>query len=63
MWGVAAGVAIGATAAAVGGAYYSLPSGCYHQYVEGTTYYLCGSTWYEPRYAGGDIVYIVVDPP
>jgi hypothetical protein len=63
MWGVAAGVAIGATAAAVGGVYYSLPAGCYHQFINGVTYYQCGSAWYAPQYAGGDTVYVVVSPP
>jgi hypothetical protein len=28
-----------------------------------TTYLLCGTTWYAPRFAGNQVVYVVVDPP
>jgi hypothetical protein len=64
MWGVAAGVAIGATTAAViGSAYYSLPAGCVQQHYGGVVYYHCGSAWYTPQYAGSDIAYVVVSPP
>ena len=63
--GVAAGVAIGATTAAIiGSTYYALPSsGCYDQYYGGVLYYQCGSAWYSPSYAGSDVSYVVVNPP
>jgi hypothetical protein len=31
--------------------------------VGGTTYYQCGSTWYQPAYQGGQVNYVVVNPP
>lgn len=38
---------------------------CQEQIVEhdGITYHGCGSTWYERRYRGGEVVNIVVNPP
>ena len=64
LWGVAAGVAVGATTAAIiGNTYYALPSGCYHRDYGGVLYYQCGSAWYSPRYAGNDVSYVVVNPP
>ena len=31
--------------------------------VGGVAYQHCGSTWYQPRYAGTQVNYIVVNPP
>jgi hypothetical protein len=51
------------TAAAIGSAYYALPSGCspysYHSY----SYYNCGSAWYQPQYEGDTVVYVNIPDP
>ena len=60
---IAAGVAVGATAAVIGSVVYSLPSSCTSMIVNGVTYQQCGSTWYQPQYAGSNVTYVVVDPP
>jgi hypothetical protein len=31
--------------------------------VGGVAYQQCGNTWYQPRYAGTQVNYIVVNPP
>jgi ABC-type sugar transport system substrate-binding protein len=31
--------------------------------VGGVTYYQVGSTWYQPVYQGGQVTYVVVQPP
>ena len=31
--------------------------------VNGASYYQCGSTWYQPQYAGSDVQYVVVNAP
>jgi hypothetical protein len=31
--------------------------------VSGVTYYQVGSTWYQPVYQGGQVTYVVVQPP
>jgi hypothetical protein len=31
--------------------------------VSGVTYYQSGSTWYQPMYQGGQVTYVVVNPP
>ena len=51
------------TAAAVGSAVRSLPPQCTAVTVGGATYQQCGSTWYQPRYAGSQVTYVVVNPP
>jgi len=60
---VATGAAIGAaaavTAAAIGSVAYSIPSNCVYV----NAYYQCGSTWYQPQYAGSNVQYVVVNPP
>ena len=61
---VAAGVAMGVTAAVVGSMVNQVPStGCVTTIVNGMSYYQCGSTWYQPSYAGTAVQYIVVNPP
>ncbi len=64
---VATGVAIGATAAVtsavVGSMIYSLPpTGCSTVIRNGISYSQCGSVWYEPRYSGNSVTYVVVNP-
>lgn len=64
-WGgaVAAGVAVGAAAAAIGSVAYALPAGCSAVEVNGIVYQQCGSVWYQPRYAGNGVSYVVVARP
>jgi hypothetical protein len=58
---VTAGVAV--TAAAIGSIAYSVPPSCVPVSVHGATYQQCGSTWYQPQYAGTQVTYITVNPP
>lgn len=61
---IAAGVAMGATAAIVGSIVSRPPTtGCVTQVYNGISYTQCGSTWYQPQYAGTTVQYIVVNPP
>ncbi|MCC8361535.1 hypothetical protein LK996_00340 [Lysobacter sp. A6] len=64
-WAAAAavGTAAAVTAAAIGSIVYSVPSGCVTTVVNGIAYQQCGSTWYEPQYAGSSVQYVVVSPP
>jgi len=64
---VATGVAIGATAAVTAAVIGSMvntlpPSGCTTVIRNGIAYSQCGSVWYEPRYSGNSVTYIVVNP-
>ena len=56
-----AGAAI--TAAAIGSIAYALPPSCIATTVANVTYQQCGSTWYQPRFAGTSVTYIVVAAP
>jgi hypothetical protein len=58
---VTAGVAV--TAAAIGSIAYSVPPSCVPVSVNGATFQQCGSTWYQPQYAGTQVTYVVVNPP
>ena len=70
-----AGVAAGASGAAapagapaggnyvMGVAYASLPPGCISPNVHGTTYFLCGNTWFQPSYGANGVFYRVVPTP
>jgi hypothetical protein len=62
---VAAGAVVGAavTAAAIGSVAYTLPSSCSVVVVNDITYDQCGSTWYQPQFAGTTTTYVVVSPP
>jgi hypothetical protein len=69
-WGyhpIATGVAVGATAAVtaavIGSVVNTLPPSCTTAITNGITYYQCGSTWYQPQYAGSNVTYVVVNPP
>ncbi|RKG97214.1 hypothetical protein [Corallococcus carmarthensis] len=50
-------------AVAVGTVVRALPSSCSTVVSRGVTYQNCGGTWYQPRYAGTDVTYVVVNPP
>jgi hypothetical protein len=52
---------IGATLTAA--AFNAQKSSCSSVSVNGMTYQQCGSTWYQPSYQGGNVTYIVVNPP
>jgi hypothetical protein len=41
----------------------SLPADCRDVVVADTSYKLCGTTWYAPRFSGNQLVYVVVAPP
>ncbi|MFA9439082.1 hypothetical protein ACDA63_05540 [Uliginosibacterium sp. sgz301328] len=55
--------AVVTTAAVVGSIVHSLPPSCSVVSVNGITYQQCGSTWYQPQYAGTTVQYVVVNPP
>jgi hypothetical protein len=57
------GAVAGATAAAIGSAYYALPPECSPYYWESATYYSCGGAYYEPQYEGDTVVYVTVEDP
>ncbi|QCI69514.1 hypothetical protein E8M01_30935 [Phreatobacter stygius] len=59
---IAAGAAA-ATAVAVGTMIATLPPACAREVVNGSTYELCGGTWYRPTYSGNQLVYVAVAPP
>jgi hypothetical protein len=61
--GVAVGTAAAITAAAIGSIAYSVPASCRYQTINGVRYYHCGDTWYEQRYSGSQLVYVVVPRP
>ena len=52
-----------ADAAAIGSIAYSIPPSCAPVYANGVTFQQCGSTWYQPQYAGTQVTYVVVNPP
>lgn len=52
-----------ATAVAVGTVARSIPPSCGTVMVGNVAYHQCGSTWYQPRYAGSEVTYVVVNPP
>jgi hypothetical protein len=51
------------TAAVVGSMVHSVPPSCSSVIVNGLAYQQCGSTWYQPQFAGTTTTYIVVNPP
>jgi hypothetical protein len=61
----AAGVAAGAASASysMGEIVAAVPSGCATPTVSGTTYYLCGDTWFQPSYGANGVFYRVVPAP
>jgi hypothetical protein len=61
----AAGVAAGQASASysIGEIVASVPSGCVTPNVGGVTYYMCGSTWFQPSYGANGVYYRVVPTP
>lgn len=63
----AAGVAVAGaavvTAVAIGTVVTTLPAGCNEIRVNGVPYHNCGTTYYQPRYEGQNVTYIVVEAP
>jgi UDP-3-O-[3-hydroxymyristoyl] glucosamine N-acyltransferase len=59
----AVGTAVAVTAAAIGSIAYSVPPSCVPVVVNGVTFQQCGSTWYQPQYAGSSVQYVVVTAP
>ena len=51
------------TAAVIGSVVNSVPPSCVTTVVNGIAYQQCGSTWYQPQYAGTNVQYVVVNPP
>jgi hypothetical protein len=47
----------------MGGVYGALPTGCASPSVMGTTYYVCGNTWFQPSYGANGLYYRVVPAP
>ncbi len=41
----------------------ALPAGCITPTVQGTTYYLCGNTWFSAAYGANGVYYRVVPAP
>jgi hypothetical protein len=60
---IATGVAVGVTAAAIGSVIYTLPPSCTIVRVGAVSYQQCGSVWYQPRYVGSNVQYVVVTAP
>jgi hypothetical protein len=61
-----AGYAAGSAAPAMyamGAIYSVLPVGCTSPDVGGTTYFLCGNTWFQPSYGANGVYYRVVPTP
>ena len=59
--GVAAATTV--TAAAIGSIVHSVPPSCSTTMINGFTYKNCDGTWYQPRYSGTQVNYVVVNPP
>jgi hypothetical protein len=55
--------AVAVTAAVVGSVTPSIPPSCTPVMSGGVTYQQCGSTWYQPQYAGTSVSYVVTNPP
>jgi hypothetical protein len=60
--GYAAGSAANPTYV-MGAIYATLPAGCAAPTISGTTYYLCGNTWFKPYYGANGVYYRVVPTP
>nr|WP_295461061.1 DUF6515 family protein [uncultured Thiodictyon sp.] len=60
---VGTGLAVVGAAAVIGSIVYSLPPSCSMVQSGGVTYQRCGSTWYQPRYSGTSVQYVVVNSP
>lgn len=58
-----AAAATAVTAAAIGSYYRYLPANCVTVYRGTVIYYQCGTSWYQPYYAGTTVQYVVVRAP
>jgi hypothetical protein len=47
----------------MGATYATIPAGCITPNVQGTTYYLCGNTWFQPSCGANGVYYRVVQAP
>ena len=56
------GATVAVTAAVVGSVVNTVPPGCVPVQVGNVLYQQCGSTWYQPQYAGTSVQYVVVNP-
>ncbi len=59
----AVGAAAVGTAVAVGTVVRSVPPSCTSVVVGNVAYQQCGKTYYQPRYTGSQVTYVVVNPP
>jgi hypothetical protein len=55
--------AVVVTSAVVGSIVHSVPPSCVPVRMGNVTYQQCGSTWYQPQYAGSTVQYVVINPP
>lgn len=55
--------AVALTSAVIGSIVNTPPPGCVPVVVNGISYQQCGSTWYQPQYAGTAVQYVVVPAP
>ncbi len=61
--GAAVGAAVGYAAAANPVYVTALPCSPILVTMNGTSFYQCGTTWYNRTYVSGNLSYVVVDPP
>lgn len=55
---------VAVTSAIIGSVTHSLPSSsCLARPYGSVTYYTCGDDWYQPRYYGSNVEYVVVERP
>jgi hypothetical protein len=54
---------VAVTSVVVGSIVHSVPPNYQTVVASGATYSQCGSTWYQPSYAGSQVQYVVVKPP
>lgn len=55
--------AVVVTSAVVGSVVRTIPPSCVPVQIGNAIYQQCGSTWYQPQYAGSSVQYIVINPP
>lgn len=60
---VGAVAAVAVTAAVIGSTVTVLPPACTVVYANGITYQQCGGAYYQPRYVGTSVSYVVVGSP
>ena len=60
---LAVGATVAVTSAVVGSIVNSVPPSCVPVQMGAVIYQQCGSSWYQPQYAGSTVQYVVVNPP